>query len=101
MTVTQRAGLHVAPGRAQSQGVGRQEERRAQRDDDQLITGVVDSLIAAFPELPGPHIRDCVEQICSRFANARVRTYIPILVARQAREALANRSSTIQGAPSG
>jgi hypothetical protein len=101
MTLTAGAALHVPPGLAPSPGAGTQGEGRALRDDDQLITGVVDSLIAAFPELPEPHIRACVQYVCSRFAHARVRTYLPILVERQARAALANSPLTIQGAPSG
>jgi hypothetical protein len=45
-----------------------------------------------------PHIRNCVEHIRATFANAKIRTYIPILVARQARAALSDCAPTGEGA---
>jgi hypothetical protein len=62
--------------------------------EEQWITRLVASLLAAFPEIPEVHIRDCVARLHMRFANARIRTYIPILVARQAGAVLARYSPT-------
>ena len=59
---------------------------------------MVESLVTMFPAVPEPDIRVCVDHIRAGFANAPIRTYVPILVARQARAALINRSSTEQGA---
>jgi hypothetical protein len=66
------------------------ETRDARRaaGEEQSIASVVESLVAAFPAVPEPCIRDCVQRICAGFADAPIRTYIPILVARQARAAL-------------
>ena len=57
-------------------------------DEDRSFARVVESLVAAFPAVPEPRIRDCVDDLRSGFAGARIRTYLPILVARQARAAL-------------
>ncbi len=52
------------------------------------IERVIASLIGTFPLVPEGEIRDCVSAIHQRFADATVRTYIPVLVDRQARVAL-------------
>ena len=49
---------------------------------------VVATLAEAFPALPESHVRARVQEIYASFADARIRTYLPILVARKARSAL-------------
>lgn len=53
--------------------------------EEPLIGAVVESLVRAFPHLPESHVRTCVLEIHGHFADAKVRTYLPILVARRAR----------------
>jgi hypothetical protein len=61
---------------------------RVRGDEERSIAGVVESLMTAFPGVPEQHIRVCVEGITAGFASARIRTYVPIFVARRARAAL-------------
>jgi len=91
------ADRHAPPGQAEPQGHRTPRDGRSPHGEEQWITGVVNSLIATFPDVPEPHIRDCVAYLRARFANARIRTYVPILVARQARAALAGYSPTSEG----
>jgi hypothetical protein len=56
--------------------------------EEQSLNRVVQSLATAFPHLPESHVRDCVLRIHERFADARIRTYLPILVARRAQAVL-------------
>jgi hypothetical protein len=56
--------------------------------EEQSISRLVDSLTAAFPHLPEAQVRACVQDALAHFANAKIRTYIPVLVARRARAAL-------------
>lgn len=53
------------------------------------MSRVVAVLRAAFPSLSEPDVADCVGRIHATFAQARVRTYVPILVEREAYAALA------------
>jgi hypothetical protein len=66
--------------------------------ETETIDRVIASLSATFPLVPEGEIRDCVAAIYHRFADATVRTYIPVLVDRQARSAIM-RSATGQGVP--
>jgi hypothetical protein len=54
-------------------------------DEERSFTRVVEGLGAAFPGVPSRVVREYVERIREKYANARVRTYLPILVAREAR----------------
>lgn len=56
--------------------------------ETETIERVIASLTATFPLVPEGEIRDCVAAIHQRFADATVRTYIPVLVDRQARVAI-------------
>ncbi len=58
-------------------------------DEEQAITQVVESLVITFPAVPEPRIRECVERVLSTFIDAKVRSFLPILVAREARAELA------------
>ena len=64
--------------------------------ETESIERVIASLAATFPLVPEGEIRDCVAAIYQRFADATVRTYIPVLVDRQARVAIM-RSATGRG----
>jgi hypothetical protein len=68
-------------------------------DEQRSITGLVASLVAAFPGVPEPQVRACVEDISAGFASARIRTYVPIFIARRARAALTGWSAAANGAP--
>jgi hypothetical protein len=68
-------------------------------DEQRSIAGLVESLVTAFPGVPEPHVRACVEDITAGFANARIRTYVPIFIARRARAALTGWSPAADGAP--
>ncbi len=50
---------------------------------------VVEALASAFPESPVASIRASVDRVLRTFGDAKVRTYLPILVAREVREELA------------
>jgi hypothetical protein len=97
MTVVEPAGIRVPPGPEAPLGYPTGHERPPD-GEEKSIARLLESLVAMFPAVPEPHVRDCVKHICAAFANAPIRTYIPILVARQARAALINRSSTAEGA---
>jgi hypothetical protein len=98
VTVTEPADIRVSPGPEAPLGHPTHQDERAPDGEEQSIARVVESLVARFPAVPEPDIRDCVLHIRAGFANAPIRTYVPILVARQARAALINRTSTEQGA---
>jgi hypothetical protein len=57
-------------------------------DEERSFTRVVEALGAAFPAVPLHVIVECVARIREKYADARVRTYLPILVAREARTML-------------
>lgn len=61
---------------------------RVSETETESIERVIASLAATFPLVPEGEIRDCVAAIHQRFADATVRTYIPVLVDRQARAAI-------------
>jgi len=85
MTVTEPTAVRVSPGpEAPRRNPIRQDDRRLD-GEEQSIARVVESLVAKFPAVPEPDVRDCVTRILARFANATVRTYIPILVEKPAR----------------
>jgi hypothetical protein len=98
MTVTEPADIHVPPGPEAPLGDPTRQDGRPLDGEEQSIARVLESLVAMFPAVPEPHVRDCVTRIRATFVNAPIRTYIPILVARQARAALSNCSSTAEGA---
>jgi hypothetical protein len=52
------------------------------------LTRVVDALMATFPLVAEEDIRERVTRVHRRFADATVRTYIPVLVLRQVRAEL-------------
>jgi len=66
---------------------------------DPAMDQVVASLRAAFPSVSESHVRECVARIHATLDGARVRAYVPILVAREARDELAARSRTLRLAP--
>ena len=96
MTVIEPADSRIPPGPEAPLGRRTHQDERPPDGEEQSIARVVESLVARFPAVPEPDIRDCVQHIRAGFANAPIRTYVPILVARQARAALINRSSTEQ-----
>jgi hypothetical protein len=97
MRVTEPSGIPVPPGPEAPLGYpGRRRSPPA--GEEQSIARVVESLVAMFPAVPEPAVRDCVKRIRAGFADAPIRTYIPILVARRARAALLDHSSTADGA---
>jgi hypothetical protein len=63
-------------------------DQRATDDEERSIARVVESLMTAFPGVPEQQVRACVEGITAGFASARIRTYVPIFIARRARVAL-------------
>jgi hypothetical protein len=101
MTVIEPTDIRVPPGPKTPRGHLFRRDGRPPDGEEQSIARVVESLVAAFPAVPEPRIRDCVAHICVEFADAPIRTYIPILVARRARAALISRSSAAEGAPAG
>jgi hypothetical protein len=66
-------------------------------DEQRSIAGLVESLVTAFPGVPEPQVRACVEDISAGFAGARIRTYVPIFIARRARAALTGWSASADG----
>ncbi len=61
---------------------------RAPAEEEQSIARVVELLLTSFPDVPETDVRQCVEEVREQFADAPIRLYIPILVARRARAAL-------------
>jgi hypothetical protein len=68
-------------------------------DEQRSIAGLVESLLRAFPGVPEPQVRACVEDISAGFASARIRTYVPIFIARRARTALTGWVAPADGSP--
>jgi hypothetical protein len=84
MTVIEPADIRVSPGPEAPLDHRIHQDERPPDGEEQSIARVVESLVAMFPAVPAPDIRDCVKHIHAGFANAPIRTYIPILVARRA-----------------
>jgi hypothetical protein len=80
---------------------GDQRSPRTPDDEERSIAGMVESLVTAFPGVPEQQVRACVEDITAGFASARIRTYVPIFVARRARAELTGRSAPADGAHPG
>jgi len=59
-------------------------------DEERSFTRVIEILGAAFPAVPVHVVGECVERIRKKYADARVRTYLPILVTREARAVLSS-----------
>jgi hypothetical protein len=89
-------GIRIPAGRTATPGHPTHPGRHAPGDEESSIARVVESLVAMFPGVPEADIRERVERLRAGFANARIRTYIPILVARQARAALIACSSAAE-----
>jgi hypothetical protein len=68
-------------------------------DEQRSIAGLVESLVTAFPGVPEAQVRACVDDITAGFATARIRTYVPIFIARRARAALTGWSAPGDGLP--
>ena len=98
MTVIETADIRGPSGPEARLGHLTRAEERPPDGEEQSIARVVESLVAMFPAVPEPAVRDCVKRIRAGFADAPIRTYIPILVARRARAALLDHSSTADGA---
>lgn len=62
-------------------------------NETQAIARVVEMLAAAFPSVPLSQVRGRVERILATFDEAKVRSYIPILLAREARAELSASST--------
>ena len=90
MTVIGPVDVGVPSGPETPRGRPARRDERPAAGEEQSIATVVETLVAAFPAVPEACIRDCVQHICAGFADAPIRTYIPILVARQARAALSD-----------
>ena len=58
-------------------------------DEKQAVAQVCERLAERFPELPAPTIRLTVDQEHRKLDGRPVRDYVPVLVERAAREALA------------
>jgi len=96
MTVAE-PGVRVPPGRKAPVGHPMPRGERPAGGEELPIDRVVEGLVAMFPAVRVADIRDCVEHIRAGFADAPIRTYIPILVGRRAREALTRLASTTDG----
>jgi hypothetical protein len=57
-------------------------------DEERSFTRVIETLGAAFPAVPLHAVEACVQRLREKYADARVRTYLPILVTREAGAAL-------------
>jgi hypothetical protein len=93
VTLAERADPRVLRGplerpRRGTGGAGTPDDERTRDDEQRSIAGLVESLVTAFPGVPEPQVRACVEDITAGFASARIRTYVPIFIARRARAAL-------------
>jgi hypothetical protein len=88
--------IRVPAGRRATPGHPTRSGGHAPGDEESSIARVVESLVTMFPRVPEADIRERVEHLRAGFAHARIRTYIPILVARQARAALIACSSAAE-----
>jgi hypothetical protein len=66
-------------------------ESLEERQVEQQLADLESRLVAQYADqgVNEGRVRAIVEQVRSRFANARVRTFVPILVERAARQELA------------
>jgi len=67
------------------------QHTRRVRAEQSAIDGLVERLVAQFPELPRKAIVDRVEGAVGGYAEARVRDFVPVLVERSVREDLGSR----------
>jgi len=65
-------------------------------DNEELaLRRTVEVLVEAFPVLGERHVSERVAEVLARFEGARVRVYVPVLVAREARAVLAADTATV------
>ena len=57
-------------------------------NEERSFARVVEALVVAFPAVPALVVVECVERARAKYTDARVRTYLPILVTREARATL-------------
>jgi hypothetical protein len=57
-------------------------------NEERSFARVLETLGAAFPAVPPAIVGEFVAHVREKYADARVRTYLPILVAREVREML-------------
>ena len=62
----------------------------SESETEVTIGKIVDRLAARYPDYPRPHITGVVQEEYDSLADGRIRTYIPTLVERAAKDRLRN-----------
>ena len=60
-----------------------------------MVEQVVERLVVAYPDLPRDDVAHAVYSAYERFSASRVREFVPLLVERRARVALAQHDSQL------
>src|SRR3954453_12482093 len=80
-------------GAASRMSPARVLEIRGEDRVDRTADSIVGTLLGLFPDSSPPALRELVNEQLSRFAGAKVTTFIPVLVLRACREALTSVST--------
>ena len=65
-------------------------------EEDRLIGAAIDRLRMGHPDVPEQAVHEIVASVRQRFADARIRDFVPLFVERRTKEELAH----LAGAPS-
>jgi hypothetical protein len=63
-------------------------------EEDRLIGAAIDRLKIVHPDVPEHTLYDIVASVRRRFADARIRDFVPLFVERRTKEELAHLAST-------
>jgi hypothetical protein len=63
--------------------------------EEELIRDVERRMIGKYPQLPPPEISTVVRKVRARFAQSRVRDFVPLLVKRRASDELCRRTEML------
>jgi hypothetical protein len=58
-------------------------------EEDRLIGAAIDRLMTGHPDVPEHTVHDIVASVRRRFADARIRDFVPLFVERRTKEELA------------
>jgi hypothetical protein len=67
-------------------------------EEHHALEGIAQRLAAQFPSVPNAEVHDLILRMHGRFATARIRSYVPLLVENLARNALFAQTDAPQSA---
>ena len=59
-------------------------------EEDRFIGAAIGRLMNGHPDVPGDRVADIATSVRRRFADARIRSFVPLFVERRTKEELAH-----------